>query len=121
MPIPINVGNAFSAASLVNTTRFPRVPDGGRSLASSTLVNTPLNIIRFGCLPFGISAAIASTLCTLTPPTPYTPPPTHKQRLSLRGAQRRSNLLSLVGLNVPRKQAFVILDGGLIAVQNLCN
>src|SRR5579864_36568 len=60
--MPSRLGNAFSAASFVSTTRCPRAPLGARSLGTSTSVRHPSNGRRFGC-PFtsGNSTAIAAT------------------------------------------------------------
>src|SRR5271157_160201 len=64
-------GIAASAARLVSSTRCPRAPDGDLSDATSTIVNTPRNPTRFGCLcTAGISIAIDSSdnpiFCLLT-------------------------------------------------------
>src|SRR5579862_4183485 len=65
--MPSSDGSAASAAALVNTTRCPRDPDGGRSDLISTIVNTPRNGSRFGCpSTSGISIAILSNSTEFT-------------------------------------------------------
>src|ERR1700744_2374749 len=60
--MPSRLGNAFSAASFVSTTRCPRAPLGARSLGTSTSVRHPSNGRRLGCpLTSGNSPAIAAT------------------------------------------------------------
>src|SRR6185437_7795838 len=66
--MPISDGSAARAAARIRITRWPRAPDGGRLLGSSTSVSTPSNGTRFGCpATSGSATASASSLIPASP------------------------------------------------------